>query len=325
MGRTARLHAGAGQLQRAVQHRQRRAIEDEARTGAARHLQAVSQQAEARHIGGGHDPLAHQDLRRDPVETAHLVDGGLQIRVRRLALPRARDEDPGPESFRQQEPIAGSCATLAQELVGVRRADHRETVLGLGVADRVAAGKGATGFADRGRRALEDRGEHVPWQILGERRDRQGEQDATAHREHVAEGVRGCDLAERARVVDERREEVERADDREVIRDAVGGGIVGRVQAGDERPIGVDGGFRAKAAQGIGKKVRTEFRGTPAAIGQVREAERARRRGLERRHAQMIRVRGAASDIRARPRHRAGVHIHPVDDARERSPPSATD
>ena len=59
--------------------------------------------------------------------------------------------------------------------------------------------------------------QHVARQLLGERRDRQREQDAAAHREHVRQRVRGGDLAERPRVVDERREEVERADDREVV------------------------------------------------------------------------------------------------------------
>ena len=56
-----------------------------------------------------------------------------------------------------------------------------------------------------------------PRQVLGERRDRHREQDAAAHREDVRQRVGRGDLAEGPRVVDERREEVERADDRQVV------------------------------------------------------------------------------------------------------------
>ena len=75
---------------------------------------------------------------------------------------------------------------------------------------------------------LEDPRHDVPWQVFGERRDRQREQDAATHREDVTQRVRGRDLAECPRVVDERREEVERADDRELVGEPVGGGVIGR-------------------------------------------------------------------------------------------------
>ena len=116
----------------------------------------------------------------------------------------------------------------------MRRADHREAVLRLGVADRVPAGERAACLAHLGRGALEDRRQGVPWQVLGECRDRQREEHPAAHREHVREGVGRGDLAVRPGVVDERREEVERADDRELRADPVGGRVVGRRKPGDE-------------------------------------------------------------------------------------------
>ena len=166
--------------------------------------------------------------------------------VRPWRLPLT--SSPVPEALGQDERVARLRAALAQEPVRVAGADDGEPVLGLRVADGVAAGQRAAGLADLGRGAREDRGQHVARQVLGERRDRQGEQDAAAHREHVAQRVRGGDLAERPRVVDERREEVERADDREVVADPVGGGVVGRGQAGDERRVGARGGVGAEAA-----------------------------------------------------------------------------
>ncbi len=71
--------------------------------------------------------------------------------------------------------------------------------------------------------------------VVGDRRDRQREQHATAHREDVAQRVRGGDLAVRSRVVDERREEVGPvADHREAGRHEVDRGVIGRMEAGDE-------------------------------------------------------------------------------------------
>ena len=94
-------------------------------------------------------------------------------------------------------------------------------------------------------RAREDGRQRVPRQLLGERRDRQREQHPAAHREDVAQRVGRCNLAEGARVVDDRRKEVERPDDREVRRHEVGRAVVGRVQAGDQlirRPARAEAG-----------------------------------------------------------------------------------
>ena len=177
----------------------------------------------------------------------------------------------------------GPRATLAQQSVRMRRADDGEAVLGLRIADRVAAGKGAARLADLGRSPVEDLRHHVPRQLLGERRDRQGEEDAATHREHVAHRVRGGDLAERAGIVDERWEEVDRADDREVVADAIRRRVVRWLEAGDELRRCR---HRTEAGERLGQHVGTELGRTPAAIGERRETE-ARHVG-ERRHVSMI-------------------------------------
>ena len=152
------------------------------------------------------------------------------------------------------------------------RPDHRQPVLRLGVADRVAAGEGAAGLADLGRRAGEDLGHDLARQLLGEGRDRQREQHPAAHREHVGQRVRRGDLAERPRVVDERREEVERADDRQVVADPVDGRVVGRVEAGDQG-VGRVAVLGAEAGERLGQEVRPELRRAAAAVGQLGQAE----------------------------------------------------
>ena len=160
---------------------------------------------------------------------------GVEVGVGRPPDRRPLTRKPGPEPLRQEQDVAGPGAALAEQAVGVGGADHREAVLGLRVADRVAAGEHAARLADLRRGGLEHRRERVAREVLGERRDREREQDAAAHREHVRQGVGGGDLAVRERVVDERRKEVERAEDREVVGDPVRGGVVGRLEAGDER------------------------------------------------------------------------------------------
>ena len=161
-----------------------------------------------------------------------IARGEVGVAVRPWRWPLTRS--PVPSRFVRSSGSPGPRAALPQQPVRMRRADHRQPVLRLGVADRVAAGERAAGLADLVGGAVEHGGEHVPRQLLGERRDRQREQDPAAHREHVAQRVRRRDLAERPGVVDERREEVERADDREVVADPVGGRVVGRREPGDQ-------------------------------------------------------------------------------------------
>ena len=154
---------------------------------------------------------------------------------------------PVPSRLVRMQRVAGPRAALAQQAIGMGRTDDRQAVLRLRIADRVTPGERPAGLADLRRGPVEHLGQDVPRQLLGECRDRQGEQHAAAHREHVTHRVRRRDLAERPGVVDQRREEVERADDRQVVADPVHGGVVGWVQAGDQR-IGLGGPRRDRRA-----------------------------------------------------------------------------
>ena len=163
----------------------------------------------------------------------------------------------------------GCAPPLRSSRSGCAAPIDRQAVLRLRIADRVAARERAAGLADLGRGAGEDRGEDLGRQVLGEGRDRQREQHAAAHREHVGQCVRRGDLAVRPRVVDERREEVERADDRELVGDPIRSGVVGRGQPGDQGVVMRCGRVRAKPAQGIGEQVGAQLRRAPAAVGQI--------------------------------------------------------
>ena len=228
-------------------------------------------------------PAATRTSAAARLSRAHPVDRGGEVRLGWSCPARAGHEHARAERLGQHEPVARSGAALAQQAVGVGGADDREAVFRLRVADRVAAGERAAGLADLGRGAREDLGQDVARQVLGECRDRQREQDPAAHREDVRQRVRRRDLAERPRVVDERREEVERADDREVVADPVDGGVVGRVQAGDQR--------RREAAAAS----RRRDRPAPRPAGRRRASPRIRR-NRSARSAGRAAVRGRSCD-----------------------------
>ena len=153
---------------------------------------------------------------------------------------RAAEHERRAERLRQVERVAGLRAGLRPDPVERDGADDREPVLRLGVADRVAAGE------DRARRAhlpvgaVEDRTHDLGRQLLRQRGDREREQRHAAHREDVVQRVRRRDRAEVVRVVDDRREEVDREDERALVVEPVDRCVVGRVEP-DEQVLGLGG------------------------------------------------------------------------------------
>ena len=82
--------------------------------------------------------------------------------------------------------------------------------------------------------AVEHGAHRLDRQLLGERRHRQREQRLPAHREHVVQCVRRRDRAEVVGVVDDRREEVDREDERAVVVEPVDRSVVCRVEPDEE-------------------------------------------------------------------------------------------
>ena len=91
---------------------------------------------------------------------------------RRVARHRRPGErEAGAERLRQHSTSPERATRLAEHLVGVDDALHREPEDRLGVADRVAAGDGAPRLGDHLRGSLEDRRDRVAREVLGERGD----------------------------------------------------------------------------------------------------------------------------------------------------------
>ena len=159
----------------------------------------------------------------------------------------------------------------------MNRADDREPVLRLGVADRVAAGEDRAGRAHLLVRSGEDRARRArSASSSGNAAIESASSGVAAHREDVVERVRRRDRAEERRVVDERREEVDGEDERALVVEPVDGGVVGRVEA-DEQILRLR---RDEALEQLLEPRRRVLRGAAAADREAREARRSPRRLL---------------------------------------------
>ena len=104
----------------------------------------------------------------------------------------------------------------------------------------MAAGEDRARSANLTVGTVEDRPDDLCGQLLGEGRDREGEQRHTAHREHVVQRIRGGDRSEVVRVVDDRREEVDREDERTLVVELVHRRVIRGVEP-DEQVLRLGG------------------------------------------------------------------------------------
>ena len=111
----------------------------------------------------------------------------------------------------------------------------------------------------------EDLGEHLHRELLGERSDRERKQRSAAHREDVIERIRCCDGTVVAGIVDNRREEVEREDERALVVQPVDGCVVGGGEP-NEQVLRLRGDEAREQLLETGRRI---LRGAAAARGEV--------------------------------------------------------
>ena len=156
-------------------------------------------------------------------------------RLRKLSFLQRRRQDAYPQRLAEDQRIARFRGAVALHLVGMHEAEDDQAVDGLQRVDRVAA---RDRDARRGAHRLaagEDLPDHRERQLLerhaddGERQDR-----PAAHGIDVGDGVGRGDAAEVVRLIDDRREEVGRGDDRLRVVQPIDRGVVRRLEADHE-------------------------------------------------------------------------------------------
>ena len=145
-------------------------------------------------------------------------------------------------------------------------------VLQLFVDDAVAADDDGPGRSHALGPTPDDVGEHVEIKLPFRKPDDvEGRDRLAAHRVDVAQRVGGSDLAERVRVVHDRREEIDGVDDRQVVAQAEYSRIVGRLGSDDQiRMI-----ERREAVQHVHQVGRAELRRSTGRGYLLREPQRA--------------------------------------------------
>ena len=178
---------------------------------------------------------------------------------------------PTPSGLVSISAVAGPPGGVAQDPIGVGHADHGQPVLRLRVGDAVAAEYRALirhgGFGP----GAHDPRERGGLGVVGEGGDRQTEQGRSTHGVQVAEGVGGGDGAEGVGVVDDRREEVDRRDDGEVVAHTVDARIVGAVEPDQRIGVADQRHLRERFDQ-RGAPELAAAAATPSHVGQPRHA-----------------------------------------------------
>ena len=150
---------------------------------------------------------------------------------------------PRPSGLVRISTSPGLRLVVRQDAVRRDLADDGEAEDRLFRFDRVPADDGDAGFGRLVGRALENFDQHFGrQQSVGKTDDAQRRQRRAAHRVHVAQGVRGRDGAKVVRAIDDRREEIGRENEGQVVGQFVDGRIVGRGAADQHVRVGDFGG-----------------------------------------------------------------------------------
>ena len=170
---------------------------------------------------------ARQHLERRP--RAGLVDG---------ALAQPVDDQARAERLGEHERVAGARADVARDARRIDDAGDRQAVEELLAAHGVPAGDDGAGLGDLVLPAGEDLARLLGLERLREHAQRQRRQRPPAHRVHVAERVGRGDLPVEPRIVRRRRDEVGGHHERLAIAQTIHAGVVGRLRADQQLPMG---------------------------------------------------------------------------------------
>ena len=238
---------GRGQLAR---------VPDEAEAGDVRHRVGIARA---------------QGVRGVPVQRRHRGDCRDDRLVGRASGLEGVGDHAGSERLGEHEDVAVAGAAVPPDRIRPHRAGHGQTVDRLGCHDRVAAQDRDARGGCRVLATAQDRRNGVAWQSGREPAEREREERGAAHRVDVRDRVRRGDAAERERVVDDRREEVDRLHDRRaVVAHGEAGGVVERLVADQDTRIDA----RDRCAEERRQLARRELARAAPATGELGQPQR---------------------------------------------------
>ena len=266
---TLREDADLGKREDLRQKRHVRAFDHGGHVPAVRHFARVPHETEAGHVGDAVHIVLPGDLASGAVELRHLRDGfGVGLLRYHVGLIR-RGDDAGAERFGENEHVARVRRAVQTNFIRVGKARHGKAVFRFGIADGVAAGDDDAGL----RRLRIAAAQHLAHGLVRHLRryghDIQRELRLRAHGVNIADGVRRGDLAEHEGIVHDRREEVQRLHEHELVRDLINAGVVARVVA-DEKPLVI---HRGQTLEKLCERARADLRAAPGAACELCHAD----------------------------------------------------
>ena len=234
---------------------------------ALRHLQAVSQKGKACHVSAGVHAVVHKHIMRILIERAHLYIKLVEQRLlHQLSLCRRR-ENAHAQGLRQNQNVARTRAAVRPHLIRLHKAGHREAINRLRSMNRMAAGDNRACLIGLGIAAAQNLLHRSLIHLLGNAHDVQRQTRLTAHRIHIAQGIRRCNLAIHKRVIHNRRKKIRRLHNRQLLTHLINAGIVALVIA-DQKPLVI---MRLKALQQIAQRACAHLGATACTACQLRQ------------------------------------------------------
>jgi len=216
--RPTRRCAGTPGIESSGKYRQSRRIDADGDIAAVRDVRRVTEQAEPGYVSGALHAERDGLAGRIAIECPHRVNSGHgDVGADGSALERRGDEARS-QRLGQHERVPGTRAGVGQHVVRVHLSGDGESVLQLLVNDRVPTDDGRACFMNLVLSSTKYLGEDLDGErVDGEADNAEGGQRLPTHGVDVGERVRGGDLPELIRIVDDGREKVDGLHQREII------------------------------------------------------------------------------------------------------------
>ena len=166
-----------------------------------------------------------------------------------------------PSAFVNIKMSPGRAPTFFQILCRINCASYRVAEFQLVIANRMSTDHRAIRFRHFRQAAAQDLFQNFRRTGGWKREDGERGNRSAAHGVHITEGVSGGYLAEKFRIIQDRREKIHGLHDRQIIREAIYGCIIAGFEANDHVRINLRGKALEHRVQHAGTQFRSAARG----------------------------------------------------------------